>query len=119
MVDPKHVNDDLVATRQAIYQQPGMVDVMRHTLVLQDMDVRQRNLLQLEDLARIGAPALVLWTTHDPTAPPEEGERIAAAIPGAEFVVMSDCGHWPQFEKPDEFNRIHLGFLLRTVLKSA
>lgn len=115
MADPGHVNDDLVATRQAIYAQPGMVDVMRRTLVLQDMPTRQRNLLHDEDLTRISAPALVLWTTHDPTAPPAEGERIAGAIPGAEFVVMSDCGHWPQFENPTEFNRIHLDFLTRAL----
>ena len=85
------------------------------TLVLQDMETRQRNLLHDEDLARITVPTLVLWTSHDPTAPPAEGERIAGVIPGAEFVVMQDCGHWPQFEKPEEFNSIHLDFLNRAV----
>jgi 2-hydroxy-6-oxonona-2,4-dienedioate hydrolase len=114
MVDAGQVNDDLVATRQAIYSQPGMVDVMRRTLILQDMEVRQRNLLRADDLARISAPTLVLWTTHDPTAGVDVGQELADQIKSAEFVVMDDCGHWPQFEKPDEFNRIHLDFLRRT-----
>jgi 2-hydroxy-6-oxonona-2,4-dienedioate hydrolase len=64
-----------------------------------------------DDLRRIAVPALVLWTSHDPTAPPEEGRRIAALIPGAQFVLMQDCGHWPQFERADLFNSTHLAFL--------
>jgi len=26
---------------------------------------------------------------------------------------MEDCAHWPQWEKPDEFNRLHLNFLAK------
>ncbi len=26
--------------------------------------------------------------------------------------VMDNCGHWPQYEDADTFNRIHLDFLL-------
>lgn len=111
MADPSVVTDDLVATRQAIYAQPGMVESMRATLVLQEMDVRSRNLLGDDDLRRIDAPTLVLWTSHDPTAPPEEGRRIANAIPGAAFTVMDGCGHWPQYEDADTFNRVHTEFL--------
>ena len=34
-------------------------------------------------------------------------------IPGSEYVVMNECGHWPQFEDADEFNRLHIDFLRR------
>jgi 2-hydroxy-6-oxonona-2,4-dienedioate hydrolase len=27
-------------------------------------------------------------------------------------VLMRGCGHWPQFEDPQTFNRIHIDFLL-------
>ncbi len=111
MADPASVTDDLIATRLAIYRRPGMKESVRATLALQDMETRQRNLLSDDDLRRIGVPALVLWTSHDPTAPPEEGRRIAATIPGAQFELMEDCGHWPQFERADLFNSIHLDFL--------
>jgi len=110
--DKADICDDLVATRSAIYAQPGMVDAMRRALVLQEMDIRQRNLLGDDDWARIAAPTLVLWTSHDPTAPVAQGRRLAELIPGAKFVVMEDCGHWPQYEDPENFNRIHLDFLL-------
>ena len=110
--DKSDVCDDLVATRRAIYAQPGMVDAMRRALVLQEMDIRQRNLLTDADWARIATPTMVLWTSHDPTAPVAMGRRISELIPGAKFVVMEDCGHWPQYEDPENFNRIHLDFLL-------
>jgi 2-hydroxy-6-oxonona-2,4-dienedioate hydrolase len=111
MADPASVTDDLIATRQAFYRQSGMQESMRATLALQEMGVRQRNLLSDADLAQIAAPALVLWTSHDPTAPAGEGRRIAGLIPGARFELMEDCGHWPQFEQADVFNSIHLAFL--------
>ncbi len=33
-------------------------------------------------------------------------------IPGARFEVMPGCGHWPQYEDPKTFDRLHLDFLL-------
>ncbi|KND16138.1 2-hydroxy-6-ketonona-2,4-dienedioic acid hydrolase [Pannonibacter phragmitetus] len=112
MHDHSKVNDDLVEVRRAIYSQPGYPDIMKRILCLQQMDIRRRNMFSPADSASIKAPTLVLWTSHDPTAAPEEGRKIADAIPGAQFHVMNECGHWPQFEDPETFNRIHLDFLL-------
>ena len=111
MLDKSKVVDDIVAVRQAIYSGPGMVDQMERTLILQDWEVRQRNLIQPEEWARIATPTLVLWTSDDPTASVEDGRRVAEMIPGAEFVVMDGCGHWPQWEDAPTFNAIHIGFL--------
>ncbi len=114
MNDPSRVTDDLVELRLAIYTQPGFVRAMEHILCLQNMEVRMRNVLTDETLAQIKAPTLVIWTDHDPTAPIATGERFVSAIPRAEpLVVMADCAHWPQWEKPDEFNRLHLAFLTK------
>lgn len=112
VADKSRVHDDLVATRLRIYSAPGMVEAMQRTLVLQLPDIRARNLLKAEEWGSIKAPTLVLWTSHDPTASVEEGRRIHELIPGSRFVVMDHCGHWPQFEKPEEFNHLHLDFLL-------
>ena len=95
-----------------IYTQPGFLRAIENILCLQDMDVRMRNVLTDESLGRITAPTLVIWTDHDPTAPVATGERFVAAIPNARpLVVMADCAHWPQWERADEFNRLHLDFL--------
>jgi 2-hydroxy-6-oxonona-2,4-dienedioate hydrolase len=111
--DKASMTDEMVAIRFQIYSQPGMVKAMEHVLCLQDEATRRPYLLTPDRLAEIRHRTLVLWTSHDPTAPVEVGREAARHIPDSEFVVMEDCGHWPQFEKPDEFNRIHLNFLLR------
>ncbi len=112
MADKSKDYDDIVASRQRIYRQPGFVAAMRDIMALQEPDIRARNLMSPDDYGRIAAPTLVLWTSDDPTADVSEGRRISEMIPGARFEVMQGCGHWPQYEDPKTFNRLHLDFLL-------
>ena len=72
---------------------------------------RLANNLTEAEWAAIRAPTQVIWTSHDPTATPEEGKQIADMIPSSKFVVMNRCGHWPQFEDAEQFNRLHIEFL--------
>lgn len=111
MCDKSMVSDDLIETRRAIYAQPGFAETMEQIMCLQDMEIRRLNMITEEQYRSIKAPTLVIWTSHDPTATPEEGRQIAEMIPGAQYVVMNECGHWPQFEDADEFNRLHIDFL--------
>ncbi|MEZ0366648.1 alpha/beta fold hydrolase [Mycobacterium sp. pUA109] len=112
MADKSKDYDDLVASRQRVYRQPGFVGAMKDIMALQDPDIRARNLLGPAEYGAITAPTLVLWTSDDPTADVAEGRRIASMIPGARFEVMPGCGHWPQYEDAATFDRLHLDFLL-------
>jgi 2-hydroxy-6-oxonona-2,4-dienedioate hydrolase len=112
MFDKTDVHDDLVACRQRIYARPEMRRGMKHILAMHTPEARQKYALTKEQWASIKAPTLVLWTSHDPTAKVEVGQYLASLVTGAKFVVMQDCGHWPQFEDSETFNRIHLDFLL-------
>jgi 2-hydroxy-6-oxonona-2,4-dienedioate hydrolase len=112
MADPSMVTDDLIKTRQAIFEQPDWLEACEANMALQDPEIRRRNMLTDEALAKIQAPALVLWTTKDPSGPVAEAERIASLIPNARLAVMDNCGHWPQYEDTETFNKIHLDFLL-------
>ena len=112
MADPDMVTDDLIRTRQAIFQQPDWLKACEANMALQDPETRRRNMLTDESLAQIKAPALVLWTTKDPSGPVDEGRRIAGLIPNGELAIMENCGHWPQYEDPETFNRIFLDFML-------
>ena len=112
MHDKSLVHDDLIASRQRIYAAPEMKRAMEHILSMHTPEARQRFALTDQQFASIKAPTLVLWTSHDPTAPVEVGRHLASLITGAKFEVMEGCGHWPQFEDAATFNRIHVGFLL-------
>ena len=114
MADPSMVTDDLIRTRQAIFQQPDWEMACRMNMALQELDVRKRNMITDDELRSITAPAMVLWTTKDPSGPVDEGRRIADLIPNGQLAVMESCGHWPQYEDTATFNRIHLDFLLGT-----
>lgn len=111
MCDKSMVSDDLIETRRAIYAQAGFADTMRRIMCLQEMDIRRPNMITAEQYRSIRTPTLVVWTSHDPTATPEEGKQIAEMIHGARFMVMNQCGHWPQFEDAEVFNRAHIDFL--------
>lgn len=111
MADPATVTEELVEIRYQIYSQPGFVDAMDRIMCLQSMDIRKRNLLTEDELRSIRVPTLIVWTDHDPTGAVEVGQRFAEWIPDARLVVMEDCGHWPQYENAEEFNRLHLEFL--------
>lgn len=68
---------------------------------------------QFEDerLKSIHAPTLVVWGRNDALVPVEDANKFGRGIPGARVVVIEQCGHVPQIEKPEEFNRALLDFL--------
>jgi pimeloyl-ACP methyl ester carboxylesterase len=55
-------------------------------------------------LPQIRVPTLLLWGGSDRRAPLSVAEQLRAAIPGAELVVIPDCGHASNIERPDAFN---------------
>jgi pimeloyl-ACP methyl ester carboxylesterase len=62
-------------------------------------------------LARVTIPTRIVWGRQDQLVPLECGQLYQQAIPGAELVVIDQCGHLPQVEKPEEFVRCALAFL--------
>jgi pimeloyl-ACP methyl ester carboxylesterase len=53
-------------------------------------------------LPGISMPPLVVWGAADRIAPVEHGRAYAAAIPGAQFRLITEAGHLPQLEAPAE-----------------
>ncbi|MCE0762380.1 alpha/beta fold hydrolase [Pseudonocardia kujensis] len=111
MADPSSVTDELVDIRRAIYARPGFAESMRHILCLQDPVIRARNLVTDAELAAVTGPALVVWTSDDPSGPAAAGMSMAAKMPDARFEVIKDAGHWPQWEQSETFNALALEFL--------
>ena len=60
----------------------------------------------------VRAPTLVIWGKYDELANPASADRLANTIPGATKVIVDNCGHLPQLEKSEEFNRIVREFLV-------
>jgi 2-hydroxy-6-oxonona-2,4-dienedioate hydrolase len=111
LADPATVDEDLVDARFRIYHQPEFVKMLPHLLCMQDMTVRQRNLLRPDRMGAITAPTAIYWGRHNPMGDVSEAEGIHAAIPGSRLNIFEGCGHFPQIEFPDRFNQLAVEFL--------
>jgi pimeloyl-ACP methyl ester carboxylesterase len=69
----------------------------------------QRDLML--ELQNIKAPTLVIWGRDDRVVPLDGAMRYVWAIPNVQLHIYSQCGHWAQFEKYEEFNRLVGDFL--------
>ena len=106
------VTDELVNLRRAVYSRPGFVRAITNTLVLQDPEVRKDFAWSPDWVGRITTPTLLLWTDHDPTGGLDEAALLLEWLPDGRLYVIEDAGHWPQWEKPGEYLRVHRDFLL-------
>jgi pimeloyl-ACP methyl ester carboxylesterase len=66
-----------------------------------------------ESLAAITVPALVLAGGNDPIAKAAACERVARALPQAEYHCIANCGHYVNLEQAETFNRLLGDFLAR------
>jgi pimeloyl-ACP methyl ester carboxylesterase len=62
-------------------------------------------------LANLTLPVLVVTGDDDRIVPTEQSMQLSREIPGAELVVLKDCGHVPQEECPDQFMASMQAFL--------
>ena len=61
-------------------------------------------------LARVNVPTRIVWGRQDRLIPLECGQLYQNAIPGSDLVVIDNCGHVPQVEKPEEVVKTALEF---------
>jgi pimeloyl-ACP methyl ester carboxylesterase len=85
-----HLGDDL--------QLSATKRIFRHAI----LELSDRYRAVHDTLATIDVPTMILWGDRDPFFPLAEGRRMAAAIPGADFGVLSRCGHFAAQERPAE-----------------
>ncbi len=66
----------------------------------------------LDDVVKtIKRPALIIWGRQDGLVALGDGERFNKDIVGSKMIVIDQCGHVPNAEKPGEFNAALLKFL--------
>ena len=62
-------------------------------------------------LERVKIPTRIVWGRQDQLVPLECGELYQKAIKSSELVVIDNCGHAPQIERPTDFVKTALEFL--------
>lgn len=88
---------------------PVLVEEIVTMMARSDADAFERQVRALlarpdagDVLPRVRCPTLVLCGREDAWSPPSAHEAMARLVPGAELVVVPDCGHMCMVERPDE-----------------
>lgn len=63
------------------------------------------------EIVHIKAPTLMIWGRYDRMCVFEIGINALNHIPDSRFVLFNNCGHWPPYEKPEEYNAFVIDFL--------
>src|SRR5215472_3529548 len=108
--DPAKVNDQVLDRYWRPVTVPG---TRRAALAAVRSEVSGTDTL----MDRIHMPTLVVWGEQDRLLPPDEGRRLAAAIPGSILPILPHAGHMPQEEQPAEFSKVVSEFLSSTPLQ--
>lgn len=78
--------------------------------VFWQMATRRRRLAFAQRRARLAVPTFIVWGEDDQLLPVAHAHTGAALIPGARLRVFPRCGHAPNVEFADDFNRDLLDF---------
>ncbi len=80
------------------HEKVGPISQYRDLVVIDRFDVRDR-------IQTLKAPLLLIRGVDDPGAPPEYELEIHQAVPGSRYLKLTDAGHFPMVERPEEVNR--------------
>lgn len=112
--DPAVITSEFARFYHEMLFQPGTVraftSILRNIATIQGA---RPGILEpiREGLGSIACPALIIWGRQDRILPVRQAIDAAGRIPGARLHIFERCGHMPNIEHPEEFNRILLDFL--------
>jgi pimeloyl-ACP methyl ester carboxylesterase len=103
--DASHIPPDLVDDIYAEIRKAGTGDAFAQ---FQKHEVTRAGLRTnfMDRLGEISALTCFIHGEQDSLVPLADAQAAAQRMPHAQLKVMHNCGHWPQRERPDEFNRI-------------
>jgi len=112
---PGSVTEDLV---EKVYQQLMIPGLTKAFSDFQNADVSWQGLKTnfLDRLPTLQAKTLVIHGEKDTLVPLEASQEAHRLIPVSELVGMEGCGHWPQRDNPEEFNRVIFDFLFDNIV---
>jgi 2-hydroxymuconate-semialdehyde hydrolase len=108
--NPEHVTDWLVEERFNRSNAPGAQDAYIGTCTARDDDAQHR-LVDPARLAALALPTLIIHGKEDRVIPAQYSWELAQALPTASLHVFGQCGHWPQIEHSEQFNRLLLDYV--------
>ena len=66
-----------------------------------------------EQLGKLHIPIMLLWGRDDQTLPLEQSDSLLKLISPEEFHIIENCGHIPNYERPEIVNPTLINFLMQ------
>lgn len=114
VVNKDLVTDDLVKLRYQSALNDTASDRLKEVVAARDRD-RTELPLDFERLAKLDIPVLLIHGMQDHVIPVSRTWEILNTIPHADAHVFSQCGHWSQVERADEFNEVVRSYISRRI----
>ncbi|KRB84997.1 hypothetical protein ASE00_21690 [Sphingomonas sp. Root710] len=73
---------------------------------LRKLQAHPKDALWTQGIDKIACPTLLVWGAQDRVIPMDAAFLLQRLIANADLHVFSKCGHWVQWERPDEFNAL-------------
>lgn len=112
VVDKTLVTDELVSLRYASALNDTASDRLAEVVAARDRD-RHELPLDFDALARLDIPVLLVHGVQDVVIPVSRTWDLLTVIPNADAHIFSQCGHWSQVERAEEFNAVIGDYLSR------
>jgi pimeloyl-ACP methyl ester carboxylesterase len=112
MASPERVTDELVDLRRALYSDASTRKAL--TALFETAFAHPEGdggMVPQSRLRELTLPVLALWSDKNPGRGPDIGRKIARLVPDGYFYCIDDAAHWPQWEKPEEHDRVVTSFL--------
>lgn len=114
VVNKDLVTDDLVKLRYQSALNDTATDRLKEVVAARDRD-RTEMPLDFERLAKLDIPVLLIHGMQDHVIPVSRTWEILNTIPHADAHIFSQCGHWSQVERADEFNEVVSSYISRRI----
>lgn len=110
VVDPSLVSEELVHSRYAAASREGATERFRAVVAARDID-RETLPLDMDALSKLDIPVLLIHGREDKVIPMSRSLQLLDVIPHADLHLFSQCGHWSQVERAEDFNTVVASYL--------
>lgn len=110
VVDKSLVTDELVALRYESALNDTASDRLAEVVAARDRD-RTELPLDFDVLSRLEVPVLLIHGVQDVVIPVSRTWALLNVLPHADAHIFSQCGHWSQVERAEEFNAVIVQYL--------
>jgi 2-hydroxymuconate-semialdehyde hydrolase len=111
VVDKSLVTDDLVKLRYQSALNDTATDRLADVVAARDRD-RIELPLDFDVLSQLDVPVLLIHGVQDAVIPVSRTWELLNVVPHADAYIFSQCGHWSQVERANDFNAIIAQYLM-------